>query len=259
MLQEISKCGKWKVYGNLEPKILIAGHSHTFAMYLALQNSKKFLKNIALVTQSDFTAQNPQDNDYWNYVVELSKMQKTAISWNGNQHNIHFLLDANYKFNAFGLMQNKNFPYVSVSRIKEVFKPTFYELGLILSRFSNRNNLCLLGTPAPKTKSFLDSQLQKVSAETFFEDLGASMGISKNNLKASSNELRTFMWGITQQLTEKVGKDFSCDFLSSPKTTQNKDGILLEKYYTDDLTHANEEFGFIMLEAILNKYGIGDE
>ena len=253
MLNEFSECGKWKIYGSLNPKILIAGHSHAFQMYMAVQRRSKYKNVFAVVTHADFDNPIRQDNNYWNYVVELSKNQPTAISWNGNQHNLHFLVESKLNFNSLGLIQGKNYPYVSVKRIKELFRPTFYELELILSRFSNRENLCLLGTPAPKSKKFID---KNIKSDPFFLQLGQEIGLSPKKIEASSDELRSFMWKITQDLTALSAKTYGCDYLATPNSSCTRNGLLLDEFYADDLTHANEDYAALIMDLLMEKYEI---
>lgn len=256
MLKEISNCGNWKVYGSLKPKVLIAGHSHTFALYLALMRDPDLQDFFGLVTHSDFTNTIPQNNDYWNFVAELAAFQETVISWNGNQHNIHFLVDGNFEFNSIGLVQNKKFPMVPMSRVRELFRPTFYELGLILSRFADRSKLTLIGTPAPKSKNFLDERL---SQDRFFVHLAESMGIPKEKIRATNDSLRVFMWELTQILTEETAKEFGSKFLPTPASSYDQKKVLKANFYTDDLTHANEEFGKLVFSELVDLYGLKNE
>lgn len=251
MLQEVSDCGDWRIYGSLNPKILVAGHSHTFQMFMAVQRRPEYRDFFGVVTHANFENQIRPNNNYWNFVAELAKNQTTAISWNGNQHNLHFLVDANLKFNSVGLIQGKNYPFVSTGRIKELFRPTFYELGLILSRFTNRENIYLLGTPAPKSKKYIDKNIE---ADGFFNQIGEEWGIPRQKIKASSNDLRAYMWKITQELTAKTAAEFGCKYVPIPKETHDEDGILLNKYYADDLTHANEDLAALVMDQLMEKY-----
>lgn len=256
MLKEISDCGNWKVYGSLQPKVLIAGHSHTFALYLALMRDPKLQNIFAIVTHADFTNSIPQNNEYWNFVADLARFQESVISWNGNQHNIHFLVDGNFEFNTIGLIQNNKFPMVSISRVKELFRPTFYELGLILSRFADRSKLSVIGTPAPKSKNFIDERL---SQDDFFVQLGETMGVNKQQIRATEDSLRVFMWELTQNLTEETAKEFGSRFIPTPVSSYNQHKVLNANYYTDDLTHANEEFGKLVFNELINIYGLQND
>jgi hypothetical protein len=247
MVQEFSNCGNWKVYGNPNPKIMVAGHSHTYAMFTAIQNNPELSENFGIVAQADFSSDRAPDDDYWNFVVELAKKSRTAISWNGNQHNLHFLIDTKLKFNTVGYFSDKRSPVVPINRIRNTFNPTFYELGSYLSRFSDPSNILLLGTPSPMAKTFLD---KRIADDYYFGELAVSMGIPRDKISASSDELRVFMWKITQELTEEVSLEFGCKYIPVPKSAYDANSILNPEFYAGDLTHANESFGTLMLNEI---------
>lgn len=251
----ISDCGSWQVYGNSSPKILIAGHSHTLSLYSALSQNEKFTSNFGVVAQTDFSTIKQQDGSYWEFVRSISNRQPTAISWNGNQHNIHFLLENKLEFNAIGMSFRKGWPVVPISQIKELFKPTFLELEQVLNELPKSTEVSLLGTVAPKEKGFLD---QHLSYDTYFVNIGKKYGISKQELRASSNEIRTLMWKVTQNMTEQLSKELNCKFIPTPADTYNENYILQPKYYAQDLTHANGTFGVKMLEAIQDFYELND-
>ena len=253
MLQEFTKSGNWKIYGSLNPEILIAGHSHTFAMYMALLQNNVFQKEVGLVSHANFDKQQRPDNEYWDFVVEQSNGKNLAISWNGNEHNLNFLIDTKIKFNSVGMVQGSNYPFVTVNRIKESFRATFYELELILSRFPDRSKICVLGTPPPKPKDLLTERLQH---DQFFLEMGEKIGIQKRDIRASNNELRTFMWKLTQELTEKSAKEFGCKYLPVPSESHDRNFLLKDKYSDDDLTHANPTFGLLMLQKISDYFGV---
>jgi hypothetical protein len=251
-----SKCGNWSLYGNPAPKVLIAGHSHIFSMYHAITQNPKFQKNFGIVVQRNFSSHKQQGESYWEFVRSLAINLPTAISWNGNQHNIHFLVETDSKFNALGLMINSGYPVVPISHIREIFKPTFDELRTVLKNFPNNSYNCLLGTPAPKKKEFLNTKLQ---SDDYFVGSGKDLGIQKQDLTASSDELRAFMWNVTQLMTAEIAQEFNLKFLKSPESTYDVNMILKSNYYAGDLTHANNEFGVKMLEEILIFYGLSDE
>lgn len=253
MTDTISKCGKWKIYGNSESNYLIAGHSHLFAIYMAMNQQTSAQNVFGIITQNNFDKPQQPDSEYWDFVAHLSKNKNTLISWNGNQHNIHFLLNTDLKFSALGFHENKALPSVSLGRIKDLFRPTFYELELILSRFPNLENVCLLGTPSPKPKKLLNQFIQK---DQYFIELAKKMNLDQSSMSVSDDDLRIFMWKVTQELTAETAIKFGCKFLATPKSTYDGDYLMLEKYSAPDLTHANERFGAVMLSEIQSFYGI---
>lgn len=247
MTSIISDCGTWKIFGNYGAKYLIAGHSHTFCMYQAIERNKSLSENFAVVVQSDFSNIERQSESYWKFVKSFEKEKKILISWNGNQHNIHFLIDSGQEFNTVDFFSGDNLPIVPLKQIRELFKPTFLELKQVLNSFSAKSNLVLLGTPPPKNYLFLNS---RIHSEKFFVDLAREMGVNLKNLSVSSDSLRAYMWKFTQQLTFEVAQEQNLKFISVPKHTYDENLMLKDIYYADDLTHANDRFGVEMLENI---------
>lgn len=253
MLNQLSKSGNWKIYGNDDPEILIAGHSHTFSLLRALNLSEKFENVFGIVTRTNLSEYLHNDDEYWDFVSQSAKNRKLAISWNGNQHNIHFLVDSEIEFNSKGFHTNKDAPFVTLSRIQDLFRPTFYELELVLGKFARTSNICLLGTPPPKPKNYLDKRLKN---DPYFLEVGNKLGIKAKDLKASSDELRVFMWNQTQILTKQVADKFQCDFLPVPRETYDANNILIEEFFADDLTHTNPDYGSIVLKNICKHFGV---
>lgn len=252
----ISPCGDWKVYGSEKPKVLIAGHSHTFALYSAILDHEEFSNLYGVVTQANFEKHIQQSDSYWEFVASLSSNQPVAIMWNGNQHNIHFLLDSGLKSNFYGLPINEEFPFIPISQIRELFKPTFTELQLVLDKFESNSEIILLGTPAPKNQKYLNSQLSK---DPYFVDMGRQLGLSPTDLKASSDSLRAYMWNLTQEMTAEMAGNMGSRFIPTPGSTFDNSLILNPEYYSEDLTHANELFGVKMLENISASMGMLNE
>ena len=248
----ISPCGDWKVYGSDQPRILIAGHSHTFALYSAITNQNKYGNYFAVVAQSDFSTHIQQSESYWDFVASIAKDQAVGIMWNGNQHNIHFLLESEVKCNFYGLTIGAGLPLVPLKQIKELFKPTFDELTNVLKKFSKNTEIILLGTPGPKKSDFLNTQ---IANDPYFVKVGRDLGLSPKELRASSDSLRAYMWNLTQNMTKELAQDLGFRFVPIPSRTLDESLILKNEYYSDDLTHANELFGVDMLDTLFNSVG----
>lgn len=248
----ISPCGDWKVYGSSQPKMLIAGHSHTFALYSAITNQERFSNIFAVVAQSDFSTHIQQSESYWDFVASIAENQPLGIMWNGNQHNIHFLLESELNCNFYGLPMGVGLPLIPINQIKELFKPTFEELAIVLKKFSKNTEIILLGTPGPKNSDFLNTQ---IANDPFFVNVGRDLGLAPKELRASNDSLRAYMWNLTQNMTNELAQKFGFKFIPTPSETTDGSLILKTEYYSEDLTHANELFGIQMLETLLNSVG----
>ena len=243
-----SKKSDWKLYGSDDPRFLISGHSHTFSIYAALQNSTKHSKNFGIATQHNFKNPKKIDLSYWKFVVSQATDKTVLIFWNGNQHNIHFLLDTYEPFNVFKIYEKDSFsPVISLNQLKALFAPTFLELSEVIQLFPDTKNLALVQTPAPKAKAFIESKIQSVE---FFLKLASEKKLKIDELEASSDTIRVGLWNLNNQLLNEISVKFDLPLIPIPADTIDKNGLLKEIFYTDDLTHANELYGLKMLEHL---------
>jgi hypothetical protein len=87
-------------------------------------------------------------------------------------------------------------------------------------------------------------------------NLGEQLGLERNEIRASNDKLRTFMWSITQELTQSIAIKNKYKFLRTPIESYDKNRLILDKYSEDDLTHANPAYGLMMLEKISEFFGV---
>lgn len=224
---------------------------------MAVQRRPKYQKIFGVVSQADFSKPLERDLSYWEFVASHSKKRTIGIVWNGNQHNFHFLLDTNEPFKVFNFFEdNQNSPAIPMSQIKQLFKPTFDELENTIKLFNKSKELILIGTPPPKSKQFID---QKIMSENFFLEIAKNNGLSGKQLSATSDSFRTAMWKITQTMTNEIAIRHGHKFIPIPSTAIDENGLLVSDYWTEDVSHANEDFGALMMDAILNSMGFNSE
>lgn len=75
-------------------------------------------------------------------------------------------------------------------------------------------------------------------------------------MQASSDEIRVGVWQITQDLLKRTVLEHGCKFIPVPESAMDANGLLLEKYWAPDITHANKNFGELMLDQITSESGI---
>ncbi len=247
----------WTVYGNSQPKVLIAGHSHTFSLLMAIRKNNKFGEVFGVVAEAKAKQLGKgvtRDDEYWKYVAKLSSAQSTFISWNGNQHNIHFLLEELKPFQIFDMYQeHRSAPVVPITQVRELFAPTFSELRATLNLFSSFENLILLGTPAPKPKKFIDKVLMN---DGYFSTKANTIGIPSSKIVATSDALRLAMWHLTQVMTKEVADEFGIKFMPTPNFSLDSNGLLREEFWADDITHTNQHFGEFFLDELCRELAI---
>lgn len=63
-------------------------------------------------------------------------------------------------------------------------------------------------------------------------------------------ELRRKLWVLECERTQLWAESSGLSFLHAPKSAFNDDGFLDEKYYAEDATHANADYGLLMLKLV---------
>jgi len=248
------KSQPWKVYGNSDAGVFITGHSHTFSLYAKLIQSDFFSSKFGLISHSNFKSPKQVNLDYWKFVVANTKEKVVTIFWNGNQHNIHFLLETKESFNIFQIYQQDEYsPVISQERLTQLFKPTFDELRKVIELFPNPNNLKFVQTPAPKSKKFIDS---KISSDDFFLNLAKQNNFDPAKIESTTDKLRVSLWEFNNQILGNLASEYAIDVIAVPSESRNEIGLLKEKFYTEDLTHANELYGELVLNQLVQEFNL---
>jgi hypothetical protein len=253
-----SKSGKWALYGDAEAQIVVCGHSHAGSVLFAKLNGYEDASSqsdISIFYTSDLSQGAPGDKEYWNFVADLSQGKHVVIAWNGNQHNVSFMFQTEPKFTMLGLTDDSyDHEAVPIPRamIKNFFKPSFEELTEIIPSLSNAKSITLMNGPAPKPSSHIQKCIMQ---ETYFADIAKSIGVVVDDLVVASDSLRLELWKLTSEMLESYAHSMGVSFLNSPIDSLDKSGLLMEKYWVADTTHANESYGLLQMERIIKSVG----
>jgi hypothetical protein len=141
-------------------------------------------------------------------------------------------------------------PSIPTIQLIKLFEPTFEKLKFLIKELRYESEVIVLGTPPPKPKIFIDSLIRN---DHFFVNSAIASGIEHDFIESSSDELRVCMWNFIQSQLEIIANENNCIFLPVPSKTIESNGLLKSEYWSDDITHANEDFGALMLDEILKK------
>ena len=249
-----SKSGKWALYGDVNAQILVCGHSHAGSVLFAKlhgYDSDSSQNDISIIYTSDLNQGAPGDKEYWKFVADLSHGKHVVIAWNGNQHNVDFMLETDPKFKVLGVAE-KGDGHQSVpiprAMIKSYFKPSFEELREIVPLLSNAASITLMNGPAPKPLTHIQSCILQ---EKYFTDIAESLGVVVSDLVVASDSLRLALWKLISEMLESYANSMGLHFLDTPIQSLDGSGLLLEKYWVADTTHANESYGLMQMERII--------
>lgn len=249
-----SKSGKWALYGDADARVLVCGHSHAGSILFAKLHgyeSDSSQSEIAIVYTADLTQGAPGDTEYWDFVADLSHGKHVVVAWNGNQHNVDFMFQTDPKFTMLGVAdQSYDQETIPIPRtmIKSYFKSSFDELTRVIPSMSKAASITLMNGPAPKPTSHIQNCIMK---EKYFTDIADSLGVVVDDLVISSDSLRLGLWELISEMLESYAHSMDLRFLSTPKDSLDPYGLLLEKYWVSDTTHANEDYGLMQMERIL--------
>jgi hypothetical protein len=253
----LSSSGKWALYGNPNSKTLVCGHSHVSAVLSAQSNLKagNQYPDIAVYYATDESKGFLLDKEYWEFVADISTGKNLVIVWNGNQHNACFLFQTFPPFTLIGATKSgseKKQVIISRRMMKEFFKHSFDELSSVIPLMSGARSITFVQGPAPKPLTHISTCVRD---ETFFSTIADSLQIDIDTLEITSDSLRLELWRLISEMLAESAHSLGARFLDAPIESRDSSGMLLEKYWYPDTTHANESYGSLLMEKIIHSTG----
>lgn len=198
----------------------------------------------------------PRDLAYWQDVVRFSGGRTAAICWGGNQHNQWFLFAPRPLFD-FVVASRPDLPadaeaqLVSESMVRELFWPSVAILSAMIEELArSQARIILLGTPPPKRdEEVIRGYLQK---EPLLMKLAAEKGYSMNDVAVTPAITRLKLWRVIQDMMAEIATGSGGSFVEVPPETQDDLGFLVPEFWAPDATHANNEYGRLMLNRLLD-------
>jgi hypothetical protein len=243
--------GKWALYGSLDSEIVVCGHSHAAAILFAQLNPASGTPRleVSVCYSSDLKQGPPADQEYWDFVSGIVQDKKLSIVWNENQHNANFLFQTNPQFTLSGVTESEqNLMPIPKAMMREFFKPFFEELSSIVPMMDSARSVTLVSGPAPKPLIHIKTRFKD---EPFFTAIAASLNIDIDSLKLTSDSLRLELWKLVSEMLASYAHSLDAYFLDVPIESLDSSGMLLEKYWAPDTTHANEAYGSLLMEKII--------
>lgn len=263
MVTVASRNGNWSLYGADDCEVVIAGHSHAAAVLEAKLRDKEntSLAKVSICYTSDLTGGPPGNEEYWNFVAEMAESKDLVIIWNGNQHNANFLFQTSPPFTLVNsdsgersAERSGEYRLISQSMMEAFFQPSLSELKPIVESITGAQSVWLLPGPAPKPHSHIVS---RIANEDFFVGVANSLGANISDLTITSDSLRVQMWQILVDQLKQTAKDLGVNFIPVPEETIDENGLLLEVFWTPDVTHANSDYGLVLANQILSSVSRG--
>ena len=253
-----SKSGKWALYGDASAQIVVCGHSHVASILEAAMIRESQAESepaISICFGAYPETGPPQGGEYWDLVVNSSRGKHVVVVWNGNQHNANFMFQTQPNFTMLGVTDDtydhKAIP-IPRSLLKDFFKPSFEELTEIIPSLSGAASITLLNGPAPKPLSYIQNYILQ---EKYFIDLTKSLGVGGEDLVITSDSLRLELWNLLAEMLASYAKTLGTNFVNAPAVSRDALGMLLPEYWLPDATHANSNYGMLLIRELAKLKG----
>jgi hypothetical protein len=196
---------------------------------------------------------------YWDLVAESSNNRDVVISWNGNQHVIHFIFEPVPHFDfvagdvANGTVLRDGAVIVPRRLIEAFFRPTFDPLDLLLAKIKQHrpNSVTLVGTPPPRGDLSIFEKM--IRPAPFWRQVAANCGLDLDTARLAQPLMLLKLWSVLQQMLEATASRAGARFVAVPAHLRDAGGFLLPEHGIDtDFTHANEIYGSLMMKAALS-------
>jgi hypothetical protein len=228
---------------------LIVGHSHALAYGsgMKLLRSRGFVElDYKTICANDYTNRSISENLYWEKIIGLAKTNKVFIIWNGNQHIANFLLRDDPAISLFDDFHPSDY-LASRDHFFQFFESSFIELTQYLEKIGNLKNVSLVGTVAPKRNSLV---YKNIARDEYFIELIKSRSIIFEKSMLTSENLRRGLHSIIQDSLEAISQKYCINFIPTSKESQDEENFLLPFYSAEDASHANGEYGALMIRKI---------
>jgi hypothetical protein len=239
---------KFKLVGPLNPRIIIAGHSHRTMLARNQINPLNLVETIAILLETEGKYIEP-DSDYWEKLDEnLDKKTDLVLLFRGNDSMVDFLVKDDYQvWLKLDSRINWDKDYIlNRNHIYTRYSNLFKELGLddLIDHLKLKSKrVWLHGTPPPKNDSTV---MKNITIEPYFKSL---FEIKGNNLELIDISTRIEIWKICQNILFEFANRHKIEFIPMPNEIIWND-TLKNEYSAPDATHYNESCGKIILENI---------
>ncbi len=231
---------RWALFGDDDPALIIAGHSHAYSLMISRHLRPAGIRAAVAYSTPEVSGP-PGDADYWQLVADSAVARILAICWNGNQHNVGFLIEQDPPVRVAG--SGDGLPIIPRSELRALWEPSFDELRAFVPSLDASTEVYLLGTPPPKSDDFVASAL---ASEEFFLSQARLAGLAVEDIVVTPAATRVALWRALQEQLAQVAVELGATFVPVPSAAIDADGTLLLEYCQLDVTHANAAYGVLV-------------
>ena len=254
----------WDWLGAEDASLRLAGHSHRIAFRDSMPLlADELQRRAATLDLRGRTVPAPgafypsPDKNYWRLAARAGTT--TAIVWDGNQHNVRFLL-SDAPFTVVGRREPAQPPEGRVlpfRMMRALFEGDLETSGLtrFLAAHADPASVVVIGTPPPKSEQQVREGLayDERFGQEFFVNALAELGFTPESVPVTSDETRVACWEALQEAMAQAAAKAGATFLPVPDWLRNGEGTLRPEYCEPDTTHANTAYGVAMWQQIAER------
>lgn len=240
-----------------EPRILLFGDSHTYAVQRAIE--RRSAKGLAvpltahrlLKTKNDVVMGDTTFEEYLALTGKLDEQDVAVSMIGGNQHAVFSTIQHPQKFTFLmpsdtGATEGAEIiPYRALAQHFDAGIRGRDGQSLAALRKATRARVVHLQPPPPKRDN---AHILKHHESKFAQDNIADLGVS-------APELRMAFWRLQARLLEELCAELNIAVLPPPPAALDADGFLAPEFYASDATHANPSYGELVLQQIEENFG----
>jgi hypothetical protein len=244
--------------------ILLAGDSHIGAFGVPIHSSERDYYTSKVEQQGGevlgLVGPWPrQVSEYWGATRQHGVGRAVALFWGGNIHLANFLFAPAPPFDFVAshsprLPLDESLEIVPEAMIREFFSPINHLRGMIEKLKVCAALVLVGGTPPPKEDD--DFIRRHLHAEEYFENVAAGLNLKLSEMALSPPLLRLKLWLVLQGLLCDIAEETGSVFIPVPAAAQTTEGFLQPDCYADDVTHANRNYGALMVEELQKAVGL---
>ena len=237
-------------------QVLLGGHSHLNALV-----GDRFVTEPSLRTyQHDetvaiFDGPWPRPETYWRSLSAEACDRTVGLMWGGNEHNSVYFFHAAYEFDFTSRYVARivgRAQIVTQRKVKQRFRElSLNDLDLTVKAIAaaKPRKLALLGTPPPKHDN--EKLRSLLAREPVLLEWVKALKATPETIGITDPFVRLKLWYLLQDMFREAAEKYGGIFIAAPAEAQDENGFLKEELWAPDVTHANAEYGRLMLDKVL--------
>jgi hypothetical protein len=182
-------------------------------------------------------------DEYWSALAGHAPGNWIALLYAGNEQNWHFIFEESTRFD-FVLHSRPSLPLEANAVIvpeslvwAELRNLVGSALGHVLDYLGAQpdSRLAVVGPPPPKGDP---ERLQKLLPPEY------------SDLVLTPSAVRLKLWHMLQEIYREEAAIRDALFIAAPEAAKDAAGFLRSDLWAEDLTHANEDYGKLMLDLL---------